>query len=117
MEDNQGAPQEFFNAVGEKLAEINELVKEFNLEEEWVSAFIGGIYSKNSSGENKLKTVLDYCVVDEEELDEILSISASYYQSMDAPKLPVDLQDTKDWTSEDWIGFINHNTDENGSAN
>ena len=71
----------------------------------------------HSSGENKLKTVLDYCVVDEEELDEILSISASYYQSMDAPKLPVDLQDTKDWTSEDWIGFINQNTEENGSAN
>jgi hypothetical protein len=114
--DYQEAPQEFFEDIAEKLEGIKAIVKKYGLEDQWVSAFVGGVYTMNEEGEAKLKTVLDYVVVDEDELDEIMSLAVTYYQQMDVPSaLPEDLEDTKDWSSEDWINFINKNTD--GTAN
>ena len=114
--DYQEAPQEFFEDVAEKLEGIKAVVKKYGLEDQWVSVFVGGVYTENEKGEAKLKTVLDYVVVDEDELDEITSLAVSYYQQMEVPEeLPQDLEDTKDWTAEDWINFVNKNTD--GTAN
>ena len=117
MDDNQEAPQEFFEEVAEKLEGIKALVQKYELEDKWVSCFIGGIYTEEEDGETRLKTVLDYVVADEEELDEVLSIAVSYYQQMDSPSLPTDLRDTENWTSEDWMNFIDKNTEDDGAAN
>ena len=106
------APQEFFEEVAEKLEGIKALVKKHGLESQWVSAFVGGVYSENELGETKLKTVLDYVVVDNNELDEILSLLEAYYEEMnDKVSTPVDLEDTNDWTHDDWMNYINNNTD------
>lgn len=111
----QEAPQEFFEDIAEKLEGIKSVVKKYGLEDQWVSAFVGGVYTEGEDGSAKLKTVLDYVVVDEEELDEIMSLAVTYYQQMDKAELPEDLEDTKNWTAEDWINFVNKNTD--GTAN
>lgn len=114
--DFKEAPQEFFEDVAEKLEGIKAIVKRYGLEDQWVSVFVGGIYTEGEEGEAKLKTVLDYVVVDEDELDEIASLALSYYEQMENPDgLPQNLEDTKGWTAEDWISYINKNTD--GTAN
>lgn len=117
MDNYQEAPQEFFEEIAEKLESLKAIVQKYDLEDRWVSCFIGGIYTNGDDNEAKLKTVLDYVVVDEEELDEVLSIAVQYYQQMDSPSLPTDLRDTEDWTSEDWMNFINKNTEDDGAAN
>jgi hypothetical protein len=115
--DYQEAPQEFFDEVAEKLEGIKAIVQKYGLEDQWVSAFVGGVYTPNEDGSAKLKTILDYVVVDEDELDEILSLAVSYYQQMDSPSIPRELRDTDDWTSEDWMNFIHKNTDKDGDTN
>ena len=45
MSDYQEAPQEFFEEVAEKLEGIKALVQKYELENQWVSCFIGGIYT------------------------------------------------------------------------
>tara|TARA_R100000541_G_scaffold26485_1_gene35911 strand:- start:1068 stop:1433 length:366 start_codon:yes stop_codon:yes gene_type:complete len=121
MFDNQEPPREFFEDISDALEALKDVVEKYGMEERWTHAFVGGIYTEGeelASGKNSLKTVLDYVVQDEEELDEILSISAKYYQHMESMEMgiPADLSDTEDWTSEDWIKFIEKNT-QDGSAN
>jgi hypothetical protein len=116
--DNNGAPQEFFEEVAEKLEGIKAIVKKYGLEDQWTSAFVGGVYSETIEGEVKLKTVLDYVVVDAKELEEIVSLLEAYYEEMDKGlTMPTDVEDTSDWTHEDWMKFINDNTDRDGAAN
>lgn len=121
MYNEQEPPQEFFEDISEALEAIKDIVQKYELEQRWTHAFVGGIYTEGeelASGKNSIKTILDYVVVDEDELDEILSISAAYYQHMDSNSLaiPEEMSDTEDWTSEDWIKFIEKNT-QDGSAN
>ncbi len=109
--DLQDAPKEFYEEVAEKLDGIKAIVKKYGLEDQYTQAFIGGIYTEGEDGSTKLKTILDYVVVDEDELEEVLSVALTYYQEMEKDIIPMDVSDTKDWTSEDWINFINDNTD------
>ena len=113
--DLQEAPQEFYDEVAEKINGIKAIVKKYGLEDQYTQAFIGGIYTENEDGSTKIKTILDYVVVDEEELEEVLSIALTYYQEMEKTITPMDVSDTKDWTHEDWMKYINDNTD--GTAN
>ena len=106
------APQEFFEEVAEKLEGVKAIVKKYGLEDQWTSAFVGGVYSEDELGQAKLKTVLDYVVVDKYELEEIVSLLESYYEEMDeSATLPLNLEDMSDWTHEDWMKYINDNTD------
>jgi len=119
MYNEQEPPQEFFEEISEALEAIKDIVQKYELEQRWTHAFVGGIYTEGeelANGKNSLKTILDYVVVDEDELDEILSVSASYYQQIDSYSIPEEMSDTEDWTSEDWIKFIEKNT-QDGSAN
>jgi hypothetical protein len=112
--------QEFLNAVSKKMDELKEIVEEYGHTDNWCHTFVGGIWSPHETEETedgedatKLQTVMDYMVQDEEELDQILTISSDYYHEMvrsHESAIPTSLDDTSDWTDADWMKFIGDNT-------
>lgn len=112
---------DFFHEMREKIEGMKALVKKHGMEDVFAMAFIGGVYTYNEEGSLKFQAVSDYVVEDEEELDEMLSACLEIYRMTDGmtadeeAKLPRDIKNTDEWTSEDWMDFINKNT-EGGKA-
>lgn len=107
---------EFFLAVRDKLDGIKGLVKLYGVEDRFTMTFIGGIYQdvETEDGSLRLAAAADFVVQDEEELDELLSAATEIYQATERQQegIPEDLKDTDDWTHDDWVKFINKNSDD-----
>jgi hypothetical protein len=113
--------EEFFEKVKNKVEGIKALVKEYGFEDNFVMSYIGGIYVPSGELDTRLLTQVDFVVEDEEELDELLAVQVDLYRMVDGmtanekSAMPTDLDDTSDWTSDDWMKFISKNT--NGESN
>lgn len=121
MQHSEENLEEFFEKVKNKVEGIKALVKEYGFEDSFVMSYIGGIYTTEDGLDTRLLTQVDFVVENEEELDELLAVQVDLYRMIDGmtaneqAAMPTDLDDTSDWTSDDWMKFISKNT--NGESN
>lgn len=115
---------DFVHEVKERLDGIKAIVKKYGYEDVFAMAFIGGIYNyPEDSDELRFSAMTDFIVQDEEELDEVLSSCLEIYRMTEGmtaneeAELPKDVQNTSEWTSEDWMKFISKNTKNDDKSN
>jgi len=112
---------QFFEEVKERIDGIKAIVKNYGVEDDFAMSYIGGLYVGEDDESTQFAAQVDYVVAGEDELDEILSASLELYRmhigmtANEKAALPEDLRETDDWTAEDWMSFINKNT--NGESN
>lgn len=111
---------ELFEGVREHLQGIKALAKLHGVEDRFTMTFIGGVYLEEPSEESgtRLAAAADFVVMDEDELDELLGCAIDIYRATekDEEHIPREIRNTDDWTSEDWIKYINKNSEDGSNS-
>ena len=107
----------FFLTLKESLESIRLMAKELDLEDDYAMFFIGGLYSSNDTdeeGNTPFQAMSDFYVEDEAELDELLSVGVEIYQKLEGDRVMKESRrgpDTEGWSVDDWMSYIDKNTD------
>lgn len=107
----------FFLTLKESLESIRLMAKELDLEDDYAMFFIGGLYSSNDTddeGNTPFQAMSDFYVEDEAELDELLSVGVEIYQKLEGDRVMKESRrgpDTEGWSVDDWMSYIDRNTD------
>lgn len=122
-EYNEERRYEFFSILKEKLEDIRAAAEELELRDEFAMFFIGGLYKNtppDSDNNIPLQAMADFHLSSEEELDEILSIGVDLYQRLEGDRLSEGHNpsiDTEGWGVNEWMKYIEKNTDPNEPKN
>ncbi len=105
---------DLFEGVREHLEGIKALARAHGVEDRFTMTFICGVYvGKIDEESTRLAAAAEFVVTDEDELDELLGCAIDIYRATEKSNegVPKDLQNTENWTSEDWLRYINKNSD------